>query len=101
MNQRGVQPKSFLKSSLDVYTGPVPPNSRWHDERAVRDKCRIHYAKLDPAVGSTRLLAVARKARVGFAKTLGALDCPGKSGLEVSLGRPQSHFAVPSSERSL
>jgi hypothetical protein len=28
----------LVKSALDVYTGPVPPNSLWHDERAVRDK---------------------------------------------------------------
>src|SRR6266571_7167470 len=68
-------------SSFDVYTGPVPPNSLWHDERAVRDKFRIHYANLDPAVGSTRLFAVAWNARVGFAKTLGAHDCRGNSGL--------------------
>jgi hypothetical protein len=71
----------LVKSALDVYTGPVPPNSLWHDERAVRDKFRIHYADLDPAVGSTRLFAVARNARVGFAKTLGAHDCRGNSGL--------------------
>ena len=31
----------------------------WHDERAIRDKFRIHYANLDPAVGSTGLFAVA------------------------------------------
>ena len=71
----------LVKSALDVYTGPVLPNSLWHDERAVRDKFRIHYADLDPAVGSTRLFAVARNARVGFAKTLGAHDCRRNSGL--------------------
>jgi hypothetical protein len=70
-----------VKSALDVYAGPVPPNSLWHDERAVRDKFRVHYADLDPAVGSTRLFAVARNARIGFAKTLGAHDCRGNSGL--------------------
>jgi hypothetical protein len=64
-----------------VMESPVPPNSLWHDERAVRDKFRIHYADLDPAVGSTRLFAIARNARVGFAKTLGAHDCRGNSGL--------------------
>src|ERR1700733_6595357 len=51
----------------------VTPNSLGHVERAVRDKFRIHYADLDPAVGSTRLFAVARNARIGFAKTLGGL----------------------------
>src|SRR5580692_1354777 len=72
----------LVKSALDVYTGPVPPNSLWHDERAVRDKFRIHYADLDRAVGSTRLFAVARNARVGFAKTLSAHDGRGNSGLQ-------------------
>ena len=71
----------LVKSALDVYAGPVPAKSLWHDERAVRDKFRIHYADLDPAVGSTRLFAVARNAWVGFAKTLGAQDCRGNSGL--------------------
>jgi len=32
--------------------------SVWLDEWAVRDELRIHYADLDPAVGSTRLVAV-------------------------------------------
>jgi hypothetical protein len=65
-----------------VYTGSVPPNSLRHDESAVRDKFGIHYGDLDPAVGSTRLFAVARNARVGFAKTLAARDCRrGNSGL--------------------
>jgi len=50
----------LVKSALDVYTGPVSPNSLWHDEWAVREKLRIHYADLDPAVGSTRLFAAAR-----------------------------------------
>ena len=66
---------------FDVYTGPGPPELLWHDERAVRDKFRIHYADLDPAVGSTRLFAVTRNARIGFAKALGAHDCRGNSGL--------------------
>src|SRR6266480_6017999 len=71
----------MVKSALDVYIGAAPPNSPWHDERTVRDKFRIHYADLDPAVGSTRLFVVARNPRVGFAKTLGAHDCRGNSGL--------------------
>jgi hypothetical protein len=56
-------------------------NSVWLDERAVRDELRIDYADLDPAVGSTRLLAVARNARVGLAKTLRAHDRWGNSSL--------------------
>ena len=65
-----------------VYTGPVPPNSLRPDEIAVRDEFRIHYGDLDPAVGGTRLFAVARNARVGFAKTPGARDGRrGNSGL--------------------
>ena len=55
--------------------------SVWLDEWAVRDELRIHYADLDPAVGSTRLVAVARNARVGLAKTRVAHDCWGNSGL--------------------
>ena len=70
-----------MKSALDVYSRPGPPNSLWHDERAVRDQFRIHYADFNPAVGGTRLFAVARNARVGFAITLGAHDCRGNSGL--------------------
>ena len=65
----------LVEAALDVYTGPVPPNSLWHGERDVRDNFRIHDADLDPAVGSRRLFVVARNARVGFAKTLSAYDC--------------------------
>src|ERR1700687_4017370 len=80
---RHIKPPARLVQELGpvTYTAPVLPNSLWHDERAVRDKFRIHYADLDPAVGSTRLFAVARNARIGFAKTLGAHDCRGNSGL--------------------
>jgi hypothetical protein len=53
----------------------------WHDEWAICDKLRIHDRDLDPAVGSTRLLAVARYTRVGLAKTLRAHDGGGNPGL--------------------
>jgi hypothetical protein len=51
------------------------------DEYGIRQKLGIHYADLDPAVGCACRFAVARNARVGLAKTLGAQDRCGNSRL--------------------